>query len=282
MSATAAPALKLTPEQYQQIWMDSAREVLGQISGNSFGGEIASSAAGSGSAADPTALCMRFSVGTPLGGEQTLLLAAADGLSLSQLLMGEPLDPSAVFDPDHRDALAELFRQIAGSASLALGAKLETEVQVTLAGTERPAWLSSSPAGAHLKLTSSQFPALPLYLQLSSELNASLVCPDARAAEGKREEASGHGQREPNFDFLRDIELGVTLRFGKRHALLRDILEIVPGSVVELEQQVQEPVELLVGKKVIARGEVVVVGGNYGLRISEVISPVDRIESLRN
>ena len=282
MSATAAPALKLTPEQYQQIWMDSAREVLGQIAGNSFAGEIASSAAGSGSAADPTALCMRFSVGAPLGGEQALLLAAADGLSLSQLLMGEPLDPSAVFDPDHRDALAELFRQIAGSASLALGAKLETEVPVTLASTERPAWLSSSPAGAHLKLTSSQFPALSLYLQLSPELNASLVCPDARAAEGKREEASGHGQREPNFDFLRDIELGVTLRFGKRHALLRDILEIVPGSVVELEQQVQEPVELLVGKKVIARGEVVVVGGNYGLRISEVISPVDRIESLRN
>jgi flagellar motor switch protein FliN len=279
MSATTAQAVRLTPEQYQQIWMDSAREVLGQISGNSFEGVIAGSAAGP--AAGPTALCMRFSVGAPLAGEQTLLLAAADGLSLSQLLMGEPLDPSAVFDPDHRDALAELFRQIAGSASLALGAKLETEVTVTLVGTERPAWLSSAPAGAQLKLTTSQFPALPLYLQLSSELHSSLVGPDARAAVGTHEEASGHAQREPNFDFLRDIELGVTLRFGKRQALLRDILEIVPGSVVELEQQVQEPVELLVGKRVIARGEVVVVGGNYGLRVTEVISPVERVESLR-
>ena len=280
MSVTTAPAVRLTPEQYQQIWMDSAAEVLGQISGNSFEGEIAGSAAGP--AADPTALCMRFSVGAPLSGEQTVSLAAADGLSLSQLLMGEPLDPSAALDPDHRDALAELFRQIAGSAGLALGAKLETEVQVTLAGTERPGWLSSSPASAHLKLTSSQFPALSLHLQLSSELNTRLVSPNAPAPEGKCEEAAGQGQREPNLDFLRDIELGVTLRFGKRQALLRDILEIVPGSVVELEQQVQEPVELLVGKKVVARGEVVVIGGNYGLRVSEVISPVDRIESLRS
>jgi len=282
MSATTAPAVRLTPEQYQQVWMDSAREVLGQISGDSFEGEIAGFAASSGPAADSTALCMNFSVGAPLGGEQALSLAASDALTLSQLLMGEPLDPSGAFDSDHRDALGELFRQIAGSASLALGAKLETEVQVTLTGTERPAWLSSSPEGAHLKLTSSQFPGLSLYLQLSSELHTCLVCPNAPATESRHEEAAGHGQREPNFDFLRDIELGVTLRFGKRQALLRDILEIVPGSVVELEQQVQEPVELLVGKKVIARGEVVVVGGNYGLRITEVISPVDRIESLRN
>jgi flagellar motor switch protein FliN/FliY len=51
--------------------------------------------------------------------------------------------------------------------------------------------------------------------------------------------------------------------------------------VVELNQYVQDPVELLVGKKVIARGEVVVVDGNYGLRVMEIISPMERIESLR-
>jgi len=274
----------MKPEQYPQIWMDSVCEVLGQISGNPFKGQISSSAAGS--TVDPTALCMRFLVGDPLGGEQTLLLAAADGLSLSQLLMGEPLDPSAAFDPDHHDALAELFRQIAGSASLALGAKLETEVTVTLVGTEQPAWLAASAAGAQLKLTSSQFPTLSVYVQLSSELSHALNSDDALAPKAKQEEAPARGQHggqhDPNLDFLQDIELGVTLRFGKRHVLLRDIIEIVPGSVVELDQQVQEPVELLVGKKVVARGEVVVVGGNYGLRITEVISPVDRIESLRN
>lgn len=283
MSATLAPTGRLNHEQYQRLWIDSACEVLGQISGNPFEGQIASPASGSRPADDPNALCMHFSVGAPLGGEQAMLLAAADGLRLSQMLMGEPLAPSATFDSDHRDALAELFRQIAGTAALALGAKLETEVKVTLVDTEQPAWLSSSPAGAHFKLTTSESPALSLCLLISSELNNALASTtDTPAAEDNREEAPKSDQRESSLDFLRDIELGVTLRFGKRHVLLRDILEIVPGSVVELDQQVQEPVELLVGKRIVARGEVVVVDGNYGLRVMEVMSPVDRVESLRS
>lgn len=281
MSAALASAVKLDHEQYQSVWIDSICEVLGQIAGSSFEGRVAS---GPGPAGDPSVLCMHFSLGAPLGGEQALLLAAADGLRLSQLLMGEPPDPAAAFDADHRDALGELFRQIAGSAALALGARLETEVKVTLTDTERPAWLASSPAGAHLNLTSTQFPALSLSLQLSSELNNALSSADAPAAEskGRRQEEPSSGPRESNLDFLRDIELAVTLRFGKRHVLLRDILEIVPGAVVELDQQINEPVELLVGKKVIARGEVVVLDGNYGLRVTEVVSPVERVESLRN
>ena len=78
-----------------------------------------------------------------------------------------------------------------------------------------------------------------------------------------------------------DVELDVTLRFGERQMALRDILDLSAGSVVELNQYVQDPVELLVGKKVIARGEVVVVDGSYGLRVMEIVSPMERIESLR-
>lgn len=69
-----------------------------------------------------------------------------------------------------------------------------------------------------------------------------------------------------------DVELVVTLRFGGRRMLLKDILDLCTGSVVELDQQVQEPVDLLLDGKLIARGEVVVVDGNYGLRITELLS----------
>jgi flagellar motor switch protein FliN len=69
-----------------------------------------------------------------------------------------------------------------------------------------------------------------------------------------------------------DVELVVTLRFGGRRMLLKDILDLCTGSVVELDQQVHEPVDLLLDGKLIARGEVVVVDGNYGLRITEVLS----------
>lgn len=68
-----------------------------------------------------------------------------------------------------------------------------------------------------------------------------------------------------------DVPLAVTLRFGQRHLTLREVLALTTGSLVELDRQVEEPVELVLGDRLIARGEVVVVDGNYGLRVIEVI-----------
>jgi flagellar motor switch protein FliN/FliY len=80
-----------------------------------------------------------------------------------------------------------------------------------------------------------------------------------------------------NLDLVMDVELNVTLRFGKRHLTLREVLELTSGSVVELDRQVDEPVELLLNGKVIAKGEAVVIDGNYGLRVSEVLQPVSSL-----
>jgi flagellar motor switch protein FliN/FliY len=73
-----------------------------------------------------------------------------------------------------------------------------------------------------------------------------------------------------NLDVVMDVELDVTLRFGQRQLTLREVLDLTSGSVVELDRQVDEPVELLLDGKVIARGEAVVIDGNYGLRVTEV------------
>jgi flagellar motor switch protein FliN len=83
-----------------------------------------------------------------------------------------------------------------------------------------------------------------------------------------------------NLDLLLDVVLEATLRFGQREMLLRDILELHPGSVVELNRRIQEPAELLVAGRVIAHGEVVIVDGSYGLRITEVAQPQQRLESV--
>ena len=77
-----------------------------------------------------------------------------------------------------------------------------------------------------------------------------------------------------NLNLVMDVELNVTLRFGQRQLTLREILELTSGSVVELDRQVEEPVELLLEGKVIARGEAVVIDGNYGLRVIEVLQPI--------
>jgi flagellar motor switch protein FliN/FliY len=78
-----------------------------------------------------------------------------------------------------------------------------------------------------------------------------------------------------------DIELEAALRFGEREMLLRDILNLNSGSIIELNRRVNEPVELLVCGKVVAKGDVVVLDGNYALRVTQIGSPADRMSSLR-
>ncbi len=68
-----------------------------------------------------------------------------------------------------------------------------------------------------------------------------------------------------------NVPLAVTLRFGQRQMTLRELLALTTGSLVELDRQVEEPVELMLGERVLARGEVVIVDGNYGLRITEIV-----------
>jgi flagellar motor switch protein FliN len=86
---------------------------------------------------------------------------------------------------------------------------------------------------------------------------------------------------DPGVGLLCDIELDATLQFGSREMPLREVLELGPGDVVELDRHVSEPVDLVIGDKIVARGEVVVVSGNFALRITEVATPQLRLETIR-
>jgi flagellar motor switch protein FliN len=86
---------------------------------------------------------------------------------------------------------------------------------------------------------------------------------------------------EQALNLLYDLELDATLQFGSREVPLREVLELGPGDVVELNRHVSEPVDLVVGDRIIARGEVVVVSGNFALRVTEVATPQMRLESVR-
>jgi len=82
-------------------------------------------------------------------------------------------------------------------------------------------------------------------------------------------------------ELLLDVELEATLRFGCREMPLGEILEMGPGDVVQLDRHVSDPVDLIVGDRIVARGEVVLVNGNFGLRVTEVAAPRKRLESIR-
>jgi len=85
----------------------------------------------------------------------------------------------------------------------------------------------------------------------------------------------------PGLELLLDVELEASLRFGSREMPLAEILELGPGDVVQLDRHVADPVDLVVGDKIVARGEVVLVNGNFGLRVTEVAAPRKRLESIR-
>jgi len=82
-------------------------------------------------------------------------------------------------------------------------------------------------------------------------------------------------------DLLYDVELPVSVSFGRAQLPLKDVIKLTSGSIVELNRSVSEPVEIIVNNCVIARGEVVVIEGNYGVRIDQIISRQERLRTLR-
>ena len=88
----------------------------------------------------------------------------------------------------------------------------------------------------------------------------------------------GNGQ---NLDLLLDVDIPVTVEVGRTEMPLEQVLRLVPGSIVSLDKKVEEPVDLRVNGKLVARGEVVMVDDTYGLRITQIVDKAGRIESLR-
>ncbi len=86
--------------------------------------------------------------------------------------------------------------------------------------------------------------------------------------------------KSKNLDLILDIPLVVTVELGRTKMLINDLLQLGQGSVIELAKLVGEPLEILVNEKLVARGEVVVVNEKFGVRLTDIVSPMERIENL--
>jgi flagellar motor switch protein FliN len=89
------------------------------------------------------------------------------------------------------------------------------------------------------------------------------------------------GEQSRNLDLLLDVEIPISVEVGRAQMSLDEVLRLVPGSVVALDKKAEEPVDLRVNGKLVARGEVVLVDDTYGLRITQIVDAAGRIESLR-
>lgn len=87
-------------------------------------------------------------------------------------------------------------------------------------------------------------------------------------------------ERMKKLEMILDIPLKVSVELGRTKMLVNDLLQLGQGSVIELSKLAGEPLEVLVNEKLVARGEVVVVNEKFGIRLTDIISPIERIEKL--
>ena len=186
-----------------------------------------------------------------------------------------------------RNTWLEILGQSLSGLAREVGGVVGHEVACE-AGSERE---PDSPleAAASIWLTFGDAPQAALWMGFSSKLVDQLSDPGATdTAEAHADVANGgipapamRGDIPPTMDLLLDVELPVSVSFGKTEIAMKDVLKLTTGSIVELNRGVNEPVEVLVNHCLIARGEVVVVEGNYGVRIQQIISRPDRLRSVR-
>ena len=274
---------------YLSAWTASVCDVLEKITGTPFTAldlspqELAQEAG----TLNKEGVWLRFKVEQAIEGEQSFGISKSAALRLAQILMGEPFNVSQDFSSEYQDALDELFRQFAGTAALALKPRVGGEVNLQLAGHDPGNWKPRLQQGVRLKSEGTAEFLMVILLDpdlgeaLASGPSEKAVQPPGKPIPSARVAPAAASKGTRNIDLLLEVELQVALRFGKAEMPLGSILELSAGAVVELDQKILEPVELLVGSKVVAQGEVVVMDGHYALRITEVLNPIERLESLQ-
>ena len=269
----AAPSPDSRVTAYLQAWADALSQTMGEIAGVPSASTLMSEAPEAG-AESPADFWIIAGCSGALRGEMSLKLAPAATVRLAQILMNEPAT-AADLTADHREAALELLRQVSGLAATEIKAT-RGEVQLHLeASAAAPSWPASFSGWFRV---GEETPPILIEVQVSAALLASLRAEQPETAPPVASPganpgvpaASGSHDEKMNLELLMDVELDVTLRFGGRRLLLRELLDLNPGSVIALDRQIQEPVDMLLDGGVVARGEVVVTGGNYALRVTEV------------
>ena len=220
-------------------------------------------------------------------GPAALILPGAFGLGVSRALSGDTAAPvPAELGAAEKEALGELAHRLAGDVATALGEALGQPLGFEAAAAQ---WLEQG--GAELAVGEDGL-ALSLALACNGMTgDAWLVVPQAAlprpASRAGTEMAlpplhgSSSRKHGSGMELVLDISLPVTVELGRTRMMIRDILHLAPGSVLELDKLAGEPVDILINEKSIARGEVVVIDENFGVRLTSIVTPSERVVSLR-
>ena len=245
-----------------------------------------------------------------------MIIKKKDVAVLSDLMMMG--DGSADYSEDHKDAIGELFNQVMGAFCTSIGGEIGKSVsagsvEVTEFDLDNPPFPLDSFDMIVTSLSAEEsldsYAVLLIPESLSEEI-VEIAAPAQSSSETGSDSVglsmselddlsrvtsfdsndsfsetslTGEASKAPreNIDMLLDIDLDVSIELGRTALSIKRVLELAPGSIVELDRMAGEPVDLMVNNKVVAKGEVVVIDESFGIRIVSLVSPEDRIKSLR-
>jgi flagellar motor switch protein FliN/FliY len=216
-------------------------------------------------------------------GPDALIWVAAAGRSWEEI--GNRVLRSAGVDDatpeDIRGTYLEIVNQSLSGVASAASTRARKEISCQQGRSAPPPALPG--AGAYvfeITLGDQALPLLAVFTPAIANLSDVPVPPPAKAAPAEGTQMASPAAKVGSIDLLLDVELPVSVSFGRAQLMLKDVIKLTTGSIVELNRALSEPVEVIVNNCVIARGEVVVVEGNYGIRIKQVISRQERLRTL--
>ena len=261
-------------------------------------------------------VCFYSNLSGSINGRATMILPFDSATKIAGLLMGG-VSPSNELDMAQLQTLKDLLSPIMGVITVQMGVKLSTNVsgsptEAVIVNSPRDLRLPDDPT-----LVKTQFTlnvegqgSLRIFYILGMDSVSSIL--DFSKGVGKPSQSNpgiqvpmqGMGNQNPqagaigikgvnfpslttagqpsgntNLDLLMDVQMVVTVELGRTKMYIKDILGLGEGSIIELDKLAGEPVDLLVNGKLIAKGEVVVIDENFGVRVTDIVSPQDRIKT---
>ena len=243
----------------------------------------------------PPLACSHISSSGDIDGKLMICLTPALATTLGDLMLGGEGESKEDMNEEDLDATKEIISNIMGGFSTSLSAQKELPKltfnvdDIEFINEDSEVDISNYSKiytyNAKIANTNSE-----LYIAVDENILSNFTPQDQEEeSEIKNSSKSSNCNDEEelspteikNISLIMDVKLPVRVRIGSRKMLLKDVLNMDIGSVIELNQLANEPLDVLVGDKVIAKGEVVIVDGNFGIQISEIGTKRERLEKLR-
>lgn len=220
----------------------------------------------------------RFSLG-----EDVLMWVGAARPSWHEI--GNRILKSAGVDDADEDSIRSTYLEIVNQALSGIAGHLASRARTDVACVDGHEATPVPGDGAgysfEIGIGDVTFPVIGIFSKVLMEVPDSAAQPEAtRRQDSPAKPTLGEPGKPTAIDLLLDVELPVSVSFGRAQLALKDVIKLTTGSIVELNRAISEPVDVIVNNCVIARGEVVVVEGNFGVRIRQVISRQERLRTL--